>query len=115
MRWTLGSGFPFTQTQSFFEKLDFQENGAQTPITTQNGTLGLILTDELNGGRLPYYHRLDFSARKRWVFFNKMLLEADLTLINAYDRDNIFYFDRIRLEVVYQLPILPSAGLTLKF
>lgn len=115
MRWTLGSGFPFTQTQSFFEKLDFRDNGAQTPITTQNGTLGLILTDELNGGRLPYYHRLDFSARKRWVFFNKMLLEADVTLINAYDRDNIFYFDRVRLEVVYQLPVLPSAGLTLKF
>lgn len=115
MRWTLGSGFPFTQTQGYFEKLDFRDEGAQTPITSQNGSLGLILADELNGGRLPYYHRLDFSARKRWVFGNKMLLEADLTLINAYDRNNIFYFDRVRFEVVYQLPVLPSAGLTLKF
>lgn len=115
MRWTLGSGFPFTQTQGYFEKLDFLEDGAQTPITSQNGTLGLILADDLNAGRLPYYHRLDFSARKRWVFANKILLEADLTLINAYNRDNIFYFDRVRFEVVYQLPILPSLGLTMKF
>lgn len=115
VRWTLGSGFPFTQTQGYFEKLDFRQEGAQTPVTSQNGTLGLILADELNGGRLPYYHRLDFSARKRWVLGNKMLLEADLTLINAYDRNNIFYFDRVRFEVVYQLPVLPSAGLILKF
>lgn len=114
-RWTLGSGFPFTQTQGYFEKLDFREDGAQSPIINQNGSLGLILSDELNGGRLPYYHRLDFSARRRWVFANSILLEADLTLINAYDRNNIFYFDRVRFEVVYQLPVLPSAGITLKF
>ena len=115
MRWTLGSGFPFTQTQGYFEKLDFRDDGAQTPITSQNGSLGLILAEELNGGRLPYYHRLDFSARRRWVFGNAVLLELDATLINAYDRDNIFYFDRVRFEVVYQLPVLPSLGATLKF
>ncbi|MDP5171596.1 MAG: TonB-dependent receptor [Bacteroidia bacterium] len=115
LRWTLGSGFPFTQTQGYFEKLDFREDGAQSPISTQNGSLGLILSDELNGGRLPYYHRLDFSARRRWVFGNAVLLELDATLVNVYDRNNIFYFDRVRFEVVYQLPILPSLGLTAKF
>jgi hypothetical protein len=115
LRWSLGSGFPFTQTQGYFEKLDFQEDGAQTPIAFQNGELALILADELNGGRLPYYHRLDLSATRRWLILGSILAELNLAVINAYDRDNIFYFDRIRYAPVYQFPVLPSAGLTLRF
>jgi hypothetical protein len=114
-RWTLGSGFPFTQTQGYFEKLDFFENGAQTDLATQNGQLGLILADELNGGRLPYYHRMDLSAKRRWLIKNAWLLELNFSLVNTYDRQNIFYFDRVRFTPIYQLPILPSLGLTLKY
>lgn len=114
-RWTMGSGFPFTQTQGFFEKLTLDENGALTDIPTQNGTLGIILADELNGGRLPYYHRLDLSAKRRWLINNKFMIEANFNLINTYDRENIFYFDRVRFEPVYQLPILPSLGVTVKY
>ena len=115
LRWTLGSGFPFTQTQGYFEKLDFLGQGAQTDITTQNGNLGIILSSDLNTGRLPYYHRLDFSAKRRWLFNNAILLEANASVINVYDRDNIFYFDRVRFEAVYQLPVIPSLGITAKF
>ncbi|MFK7971325.1 MAG: carboxypeptidase-like regulatory domain-containing protein [Bacteroidia bacterium] len=114
-RWSLGSGFPFTQTQGFFEKLDFRDDGAQTDIATQNGNLGIILADELNGGRLPYYHRLDLSAKRRWLVKNKFLIEASFNLVNTYDRDNIFYFDRVRFAPVYQLPVLPSLGVTVKY
>jgi hypothetical protein len=115
MRWTMGSGFPFTQTQGFFEKLDFLDDGAQSDIHTQNGQLGLILSDELNGGRLPYYHRFDISAKRRWVISNKYLIEANATVINVYDRQNIFYFDRIRFTPVYQLPVMPTLSLTLTY
>lgn len=115
MRWTLGSGFPFTQTQGYFEKLTFLENGAQTDIHLQNGSLGLILSDDLNAGRMPYYHRFDFTAKRRWVIANEILLEANVTLVNVYDRDNIFYFDRISFTPVYQLPILPTFGLTINY
>jgi hypothetical protein len=115
VRWTMGSGFPFTQTQGFFEKLTLDENGALTDVSTQNGTLGIILADELNGGRLPYYHRLDLSAKRRWLVGNKVLIEANFNLINTYDRQNIFYFDRVRFEPVYQLPVLPSLGVTIKY
>ena len=114
-RWTLGSGFPFTQTQGYFEKLDFRDNGAQTNLASQNGTLGLILSEDLNGGRLPYYHRLDLSAKRRWILNNRILLEASASVINTYDRKNIFYFDRIRYEPVYQLPVIPTVGITAKF
>lgn len=115
LRWSLGSGFPFTQTQGFFEKIDFFQNGAQTDYTTQNGNLGILYADELNGGRLPYYHRLDISGKRRWVFNNNYMLEAQAGLINLYNRRNVFYFDRVRFATIYQLPILPSVGLTLKF
>ena len=36
VRWNLGSGFPFTQTQGFYENLDFQD-GIKTDYTTTNG------------------------------------------------------------------------------
>lgn len=114
-RFTLGSGFPFTQTQGYFEKLDFFNNGSQTNYATQNGSLGLILSSNFNGGRLPYYHRLDLSLKRRWVFNNKMLLEVNSALINTYDRQNIFYFDRLRYIPVYQLPVIPSLGVSLTY
>jgi hypothetical protein len=31
------------------------------------------------------------------------------------NRENIFYFDRVRYERVDQLPFLPSAGLSYRF
>lgn len=115
IRWTLGSGFPFTQTQGYFEKIDFFDDGAQTDIAHQNGDLGLILADELNGGRLPFYHRMDISGKRKWLINNSWLLEVNLSLVNAYDRQNIFYFDRVRFKAIYQLPLLPTLGITIKY
>ncbi|TAE47331.1 MAG: TonB-dependent receptor [Bacteroidetes bacterium] len=115
VRWSLGSGFPFTQTQGYFEKLDFIEDGAQTDISTQNGQLGLILSEDLNAGRLPYYHRLDLSVDRRWLISNLVLIELSGGVINTYNRDNIFYFDRVRFAAVYQFPILPSLSLTMRY
>lgn len=115
LRWGLGSGFPFTQTQGYFEKLDFTGDGAQTDISTQNGTLGLLLADELNGGRLPYYHRLDLAVKRRFLLRNKLLIETSASVINAYNRQNLFYFDRERFASVFQLPVVPTLGVTVKY
>lgn len=114
-RWNLGSGFPFTQTQGYFEELSFNRDGAQTNIATQNGNLGILLSDDLNGGRLPYYHRLDISLKRRFVFQNSILFEFDATAINVYNRRNLFYFDRDRFASVFQLPFVPTVGLTVKY
>jgi hypothetical protein len=115
LRWNLGSGFPFTQTQGYYEQLGFSRDGGQTDLATQNGQLGIILSDELNGGRLPYYHRLDFSIKRRFVLRNAVLFELDATAINIYNRENLFYFDRDRFVPVYQLPFVPTLGLTIKY
>lgn len=113
-RWNLGSGFPFTQTAGFYESIDFL-NGISTDYTSANGDLGIIYSDELNGGRLPYYHRLDLAARRTIVFANKDKIEINLGVTNLYNRENIFYFDRVRYERVNQLPILPSLSMSYSF
>jgi len=40
---------------------------------------------------------------------------VDLSLTNTYNRENIFYFDRVRFKRENQLPLLFSAGISYKF
>lgn len=109
-RWNMGSGFPFTQTQSFYEQLPFND-GIGSNYTGTNGNLGVLYSKEINGGRLPFYHRLDFSARKTFDIKGKLKIELNASVSNAYNRRNIFYFDRVTYTRVNQLPVLPSLGL----
>lgn len=113
VRWNFGSGLPFTQTQGFFEKPPLN-NGINSNYTNANGDLGIIYA-QLNGGRLPYYHRLDVSLRRKFMFSERMTLDAVISCTNAYNRENIFYFDRINYKRINQLPILPTLGLAFSF
>lgn len=112
VRWNLGSGFPFTQTLGFYEQYNF--DGTNDDLLQSNGNIGVIY-DGINGGRLPYYHRLDLSVKRTFVLSVNSQLVANLGVTNAYNRENIFYFDRINFERVNQLPFLPSAGIALSF
>ena len=112
-RWNLGSGFPFTQTQGFYENIPFSD-GINTDYISENGELEIVYA-ELNQGRLPYYHRLDISLTKSIEINKNSTLEITSSVTNAYNRENIFYFNRIEHERVNQLPILPSAGISLTF
>lgn len=111
-RWSFGSGFPFTQTQGYHEELGF--SSIYEDYTTQNGDLGIILA-ELNEGRLLDYHRLDMNIKKRFLLGEHSNIELDLSVINVYNRQNVFYVDRISQETIYQLPFLPSFGVTWRF
>jgi hypothetical protein len=110
-RWNLGSGFPFTQTQGFYEGVSF--NGNQD-YTTTNGDLNLQLAG-LNEGRLPYYHRLDLNLKRKFMIGKNSILEANVSVTNVYNRNNIFFVNRVTADEVYQLPLLPSFGLNLTF
>ena len=113
IRWNLGSGFPFTQTQGFYENLTFSD-GINTEYTTANGDLGIEYAD-LNRGRLTYYHRLDASVSKNIKVNKKVNIDMTASVTNAYNRENIFYFNRVKYERVNQLPIMPSFGASIKF
>lgn len=111
-RWNYGSGFPFTPTQGFYEDVKF--SGINTNYVTANGTLGIQYGD-LNSKRLPQYHRFDVTLKRKFEFRKNMTLDAVLSITNVYNRENIFYFDRVKYERVNQLPFMPSAGFTLTF
>lgn len=111
-RWNFGSGFPFTQTQGYYEKVNFDK--IYEDYIVENGDLGIIYA-ELNGGRLPTYHRLDFNFKKKFYLSEHSKIDIDFSLVNVYDRKNVFYRERITGEIVYQLPIIPSLGVTWTF
>ncbi len=113
IRWNYGSGFPFTQTKGFYEKIDFQ-NGPSTDYTSNNGTLG-ILYGQFNIGRLPDYHRLDVSFKYNFNISKKIKSWIVFSVINVYNRANIFYFDRVNFTRVNQLPIIPALSFNSSF
>lgn len=114
LRWNLGSGFPFTQTQGFYEQNNF-EDLLSSDVLTGNFGLGTLLSDDLNGGRLPYYHRLDASLKRTFKFSKYTSMDINLSITNVYDRENVFFIDRVTNNRVDQLPILPSLGIQFNF
>lgn len=112
-RWNFGSGFPFTQTQGFYEQVSFR-NGVSTDPLAQNGQLGVFFTD-INTGRLPTFHRLDFSVSKKITLSDRKSIGLNFTVTNVYNRANIFYFDRVNYRRVDQLPIMPTLGINYNF
>jgi len=114
-RFSMHSPFPFTQTQGYYQQLNLVQNGIGTNYLQQNGGIGLLYANEINGGRLSYYHRLDVSVRKRFSMTKKTKLDLTFSVTNVYDRENIFYVDRYTNVHIYQLPVFPSINLTLNF
>ena len=112
-RWNFGSGFPFTQVQGFYEYYSFQD-GINFDYTSTNGEMG-ILYGELNQGRLPSYHRFDVDVKRKFYFTENIILEADLSVTNVYNRENVFYVNLVSGQIANQLPVLPTLGLTLSF
>lgn len=114
VRWNYGSGFPFTQTQGFYELMP-NNSAANGNINNYNGSLGTYFGGlaEYNRGRLPDYHRFDISVKRTFILGDHSEMEINASVTNAYNRANLFYFDRINLERVNQLPLLPSIGLVL--
>jgi len=112
-RWNIASGFPFTQTQGFYETMNFS-GGSSSNVNSQNGSLGVLYAD-MNGARLPYFHRLDLSLSKKIKFteYSSLMIVAACT--NVYNRANVFYFDRINYKRIDQLPIMPTLGINFNF
>ena len=112
VRWNYGSGFPFTQTAGYYEKVNFDNIG--TSVINQNGILGIIYSD-YDGGRLPYYSRLDISLKKKFDIGKYIKVEINAGVTNALNQQNIFYFDRVSYKRVDQLPLMPSFGINFSF
>jgi hypothetical protein len=113
LRWNFGSGFPFTQTQGLYEKLNFAGGISANPLV-QNGNLG-VYYEQINTGRLPYFHRLDVSLSRKIIISKTSVLNITAAATNVYNRENIFYFDILNYKRINQLPFLPTLGFSLTF
>ncbi len=114
VRWNFGSGLPFTPTSGYYQGEPFSD-GISTDYTTSNPSELSILLGGLNSKRLPTYHRFDVTLKKFFSFKKNMRLEVRAGVTNVYNRDNIFYVNRVTNDKIYQLPILPSIGLNFKW
>ena len=113
IRWNYGSGFPFTPTQGYYPQVDFN-NQFTFDYVNSNASLGYV-PGPYNSRRLPDYHRMDVSLKWLYHISERNLLEATIGATNVYNRENIFYFDRVRNKRVNQLPILPNINISFKF
>jgi len=112
LRWEFGSGFPFTQSVGFYDRLTLI-NAVPGPFELETGQPYLALGKK-NEARLPIYHRLDISAVYRFTLLG-MKGTFGGQIINVYDSKNIFYFDRKTGQRVDMLGFFPSATLTIEY
>ncbi|MBQ4377388.1 MAG: TonB-dependent receptor [Bacteroidales bacterium] len=111
-RWSFGSGFPYTQTQGIFEQ--WTPSHIADDYARSNGEYGIHYA-EVYKGRLPAYHRLDIGAKRKISIGKRAMLELSAGVTNLYNRNNLFYFDRMTLQRVDQLPILATLGVKFIF
>jgi len=113
-RWNYGSALPFTPNQGFGQSVQFEE-GIYGNYTSENPNSIFNVLGDLNSSRLSDYHRLDWNIQKVIEVREHQTMEINVGVTNVYNRDNIFYISRTTSEAVYQLPILPSLGMSWTF
>ncbi len=104
--WVFNSGLPFTQSMGYYNKFYFQDFYSNWQIYEDYQPQGILADRDL--ARLPDYHRLDLSLSK-YFEISPFKFTIDASVINAYNRKNIFYFVRNTGARVYMLPFLPTA------
>lgn len=112
LRWEFGSGFPFTQTVGYFDRLMLRD-ALPGPFELETGKPYTMLGPK-NAARLPAYHRLDASVVYQLSFIG-MRGNFGVHIMNLYDNKNVFYFDRKTGQRVDMLSFFPSATLTIEY
>ena len=113
-RWNLGSGLPFTQISGVYQPIQI-EGQISDDFLSDNPDQVSFLYGGLNEGRLTAYHRLDVNLKRTMTLKESIGLEFNAGITNVYSRNNIFYYNKVTGEEVYQLPIMPSIGIEMTF
>ncbi|MEZ4701913.1 MAG: TonB-dependent receptor [Rhodothermales bacterium] len=109
-RWEFGSGLPFSRALGFdgFVLVNDVIDVTEAPSTRR------VIYERPYRGVLPTYHRLDLSIDRTFTYKNASMTVLG-SMINVYDRRNLFYLDVFTLRRVDQLPFVPSFGLKVTF
>ena len=111
LTWIYKTGLPFTQTTGFYQKLLLSDLRSTWDI--YSNYIPFSVLGDKNIGRLPNYHRMDISLSKEFEI-GFMKFSFDASIINLYNRKNIFYFDRSSGEQINMLPFLPTVSIKVK-
>ncbi len=107
-RWKLTSGLPYTPIKGFYGIIT--PDPYHLPNYTQQQLSTQVDFGSLNTARLPGYQSLDLSAT-----YDLNLLGVDFnlsgTVINVYNKRNVFYINNVTGDVVYQLPTVFNLGI----
>lgn len=112
IRWEFGSGYPFTQTIGYYDRLLLGNLGSG-PWYGEMGIPYSIL-GEKNAARLPDYYRIDASVTYHFTF-EPLRGSIGLNLANLTNRKNILYYDRKTGQRVHMLDFFPSASLRVEY
>jgi hypothetical protein len=102
--WSFKTGMPYTPIAGYYDRLEIDEETAGSNSPT---FLPVIYWGDKNTQRLPCYHRLDIGITKK-IKFRYFALSLGANIMNVYNRNNIFYFERDTGKRVNMLPLLPS-------
>ena len=108
-RWQFGSGLPYSRALGF----DVFYTPTSNPDLFNDPGQARVLYERPFTGILPTYSRLDLSADRKFDV-GPATLTAQVGVINAYDRRNLFAFDIFTLRRSDQLPIIPTFGIKLE-
>ncbi len=112
IRWEIASGYPYSQTIGFYDRLTIPDLGRDSYIKDE-GKPYTILGGK-NAARLPTYHRLDITLTYKYQF-SGINGNVGLSFVNVYNSKNILYYDRKTLQSITMLPFLPSAFVKMEF
>ena len=112
LRWEIGSGFPYSQSIGYYDRLTLSSLFDGSLLGEQGGPY--IRLGEKNASRLPAYHRLDVSLVYTFAI-GALHGSAGIHVVNAYNQKNLLYFDRKTGERTNMLPLFPSVTLSLEY
>jgi hypothetical protein len=118
-RFGLGTGTPYTPLCGEFVRriYDGTRNAFDTGINSRSiQPVGC----ERNSSRYPLYHRLDLSGTRSYRR-GRTTFTPFISVVNAFNRKNVFIYTRDfsvsppTQNAISQLPLLPTAGLSVEF
>jgi hypothetical protein len=112
--WQYSSGTPYSRAIGFDEYILVEGPIEAVDVREESGDERVIY-GEPYGGELPSYQRLDLSIARMFRLGRHADATVKFDLINALDRENLFYLDLFTLTRVDQLPRFPSLGLKIDF
>lgn len=117
-RWSFTSVFNYATGQAYTEPSGRTQMD-RTPW--ENLIRDVFIVENLNAARLPSYHRLDIGVSRAGSFFQIADGEWQFQLINAYSRQNVWFYqydfeeNPVEKNDVPLLPILPAISYTVTF